>query len=198
MKEQLYKYWTESLEKFEEIWIRLTESQRHYHTPQHILELLTHIDNIDFTYLPLNSKEILCLASFYHDIVYDPKSSYNELLSSKLWEQDSLEFGHKVREDVSKIILATKDHLNTPKGDILLDLFLDIDLSILAAEEKRFNEYCDQIKQEYYFYPRDLLESGRKKILHSFLKEPFLFRTKQFSSLEAAAKLNLKKVLRNG
>ena len=73
-------------EEFKLLVTHYGESQRHYHTLGHIEECLLQYDRYAES-LGVNKTEdsqhrrdkcIIILAIFYHDIVYDPKSSMNE------------------------------------------------------------------------------------------------------------------------
>lgn len=198
-KDQILSNWLKRLRDLDEthkLVDKFSEPQRFYHTGQHIVELLQLISNEKNTLSGVD-EEILIWAAIFHDIVYDPKRSDNEELSNSLWKSYSKDKGLHTEtiERVSEIILATKNHTTIPKGDYLIDLFLDMDLAILGAEESRFDEYDLQIAQEYSFYPKKDYDLGRKQILTKFYNEPNLFRTKSFAHLETRAKRNLERKL---
>ena len=61
---------------WQDIAARYNEPQRAYHTLRHIQQLFEQFDQIkDKLYEP----HIIALALYYHDVIYDPKRSDNEL-----------------------------------------------------------------------------------------------------------------------
>ena len=103
-----------------------------------------------------------------------------------------------VQPHVSSVIRATKNHMNFPRTKIMeraalpkitdvesgavaavvwgpcweVDsaLFLDMDIAILASPMSRYQEYADQIRQEYIHYPDDAFRNGRRQVLINFAK----------------------------
>ena len=55
--------------------------------------------------------------------------------------------------------------------------FLDADMWILAAEQTRFDAYCQQIRQEYAHVPDPAYRSGRAALLENLRDRPALYRT---------------------
>lgn len=191
----LKKYWMQldGHECFKVIMDRLCEPSRYYHSPQHIAELLKSISSLK---IKKEEKEILMWAAFFHDIVYDPTKGDNEEKSVDLWRgfAEKILLKRSTVDTVAKIILATKKHSSTE--DSLVDLFLDLDLSILGASKERFEEYEDQIKKEYSFVAKDVYIRERSRILENFLNQRKIFKTKHMSHLNAQAKSNLKRLLK--
>jgi hypothetical protein len=69
---------------------------------------------------------------------------------------------------------------------------LDIDLSILGADEATFDEYDRATRREYDFVPEERYREGRMAVLTSFLRREHLFHTAIFRPLlEARARANL-------
>jgi predicted metal-dependent HD superfamily phosphohydrolase len=91
---------------------------------------------------------------------------------------------------VEKLVLATK-HASLP-GSKDEQLLVDIDLSILGADERRFAQYEVQIRDEYSFVAEPLFRQKRRAILQSFLDRPFIYSTAHLrSALEARARSNV-------
>ena len=70
---------------------------------------------------------------------------------------------------------------------------IDIDLAILGQDEKIFDEYERNIRQEYYFVQDDVFKRERAKVLKYFLNRPqSLFLTEYFSKkYEKQARKNI-------
>lgn len=184
---------------FEKMISLYSEPHRYYHNLQHISELLNKAKNLVKIYnLSVSEANCLMTAIWFHDAVYNPMSKTNEDDSIKLLN-DFVDDVNLLNLDelkiVSEMIAATKNHLNHPRGNKLIDLFLDLDLSILGASSVRFNEYCDQIRQEYIFVDDKTYSVERKKILNHFLTYQSLFRTEWGKKLSDSANQNLTKEL---
>jgi len=71
-------------------------------------------------------------------------------------------------------------------------IVVDIDLSILGAGEARFDEYENQIRQEYAWVDEVFFGQARAAVLRSFLNRRFIYSTEDFRSrLELRARHNL-------
>lgn len=169
---------------------------RHYHDITHLYECFLWFDKIkDNLYRP----DLVAIALFYHDVVYNPKSSTNEYDSSLMMKTDLQD----VLSDtdigiIGRYILATKDHINSLTGDDKADLdyLLDIDLAILGSDFDRFDEYHHQIRQEYAWVNRFIYDIKRKSVLKNFYKKERIYLTDYFyQKLENKARDNLKRCL---
>jgi predicted metal-dependent HD superfamily phosphohydrolase len=164
---------------------------RHYHNIEHIAALLA----LSAEYAPhLLDPDAIDLAIFYHDAIYEPTQSDNELRSADLACQRLIRLG--VVPDrttkVARYINATKHTSTGPSGDSDLDHLLDFDLSILAAKPQAYAEYARAIRREYAIYPDLLYRPGRAKVLRAFLAMPQIYRVPELAAhWEARAKANL-------
>lgn len=66
---------------WQDIVMRYGEPQRAYHTLNHIEQLLVQFENIKHV---LSEPHIIALVLYYHDVIYDPTRSDNELKSAEL------------------------------------------------------------------------------------------------------------------
>lgn len=169
-----------------------SEPQRHYHGMQHILECLSHFDQIR---AQLQQPALVELALWFHDAVYDPKAHDNEQQSAILCQQLCADFlTVEQLETVSRWILATRQH--HPGNEPDLNALLDIDLAILAAPPARFAEYQQQIRQEYAWVEQRLYQHKRRAVLAQFYQMQPLYQTRYFQQHhEAQAKHNLAQAL---
>ena len=153
-----------------------TESQRYYHTIQHIVECLDMFHQVRDQ---LNDPIAVEWAIWFHDIVYDPQASDNEEQSADLMQKKC---GHLLSSDqIKKVyawILATKKH--KPSNDQDLNYLLDIDLAILGSLRSRFVAYEQQIQQEYAWVEPELYKQKRAEVLRHFS----LYTTKIDNSLK--------------
>jgi predicted metal-dependent HD superfamily phosphohydrolase len=92
------------------------------------------------------------------------------------------------------LILATKKHDASLERDA--PLMVDVDLSILGRPTQRFDEYEDQIRQEYSWVCPEQFAAGRSAVLQSFLARPAIYCTEFFrNKYERQARDNLKRSL---
>lgn len=96
-------------------------------------------------------------------------------------------------ERVCAMIIATKDHNARTDDERVM---LDIDLSILGADERRFAEYEQQIREEFHWVDAEAYAMGRRAVLAKFAaRQPIYQREPLRAALEAAAHANLARAL---
>ena len=77
-------------------------------------------------------------------------------------------------------------------ADADLARFLDLDLSILAAEPAVYARYAEAIRAEYASIPDAIYRPGRAKVLQKFLDRPRLFHCGDLQARwDEAARQNL-------
>ncbi|EDQ98081.1 uncharacterized protein LACBIDRAFT_296076 [Laccaria bicolor S238N-H82] len=185
-----------------------SQPTRHYHTLTHINDLLQllseHRDELD-------NPRCVELAILFHDIVYDPTTTevgFNERKSNDVFLEYASDpavsetlTGLDKRDisPVSSMILATIHH--QPTSSLLHDtgaledlkFFLDIDMSILAAEETQYDAYAAAIRNEYAHYSELAYCFGRRKVLRDFLQRERIYFSDAFegSGMEERARSNI-------
>ncbi|GGG28699.1 HD domain-containing protein [Hymenobacter glacieicola] len=177
---------------FQQLESAYTASDRHYHALPHIRALL---DAVDQHASLVHDREVVELAVWFHDAVYNPLRDDNEARSAAL----ALEFlQHSTltperRQRVAFLIERTKDHTQPqPAADSDLLLFLDADLQILGAPEADYWQYARQVRQEYRLVPDFMYRRGRRKVLEKLLAAATLYHTPAFhDKLDAHARRNL-------
>ena len=170
------------------------EPQRHYHTVQHLHECLSWWQRCQTM---MQRPAEVALALFYHDVVYDPKRSDNELKSAQLMLNHLHELlPQESTERIYRWILATAHHgADTRLEPDDVKWVLDIDLGILSADAERFQEYERQIRMEYRHVPLLIYRCKRRQILRDFAQTEYLYHTDYFrQQLEKVAKANLQAV----
>jgi len=179
---------------FNEILRRYTAGNRHYHNRLHIRSLLEFCREYDSM---LTDRDVVLFSIFYHDIIYNVLRKDNELRSAKLAVKrlHALQVPASTIEQVKLYIEATKTHAVTEAvnhvGD--LQLFLDFDMSILAARPTSYQAYTRQVRKEYRIYPDKLYYAGRKQFLQHCLQAEYIFQTKVFrKKYEGVARDNIK------
>lgn len=174
---------------------RYGEPQRAYHTLDHIEQLLVQFESIKHH---LSEPHIIALALYYHDVIYDPTCSDNELKSAE-FATDTLSsyLSTKQCQQIYALIMMTANH----QIDTLVDsdkyndaaYLLDMDLSILGAPWSAYEQYAKTIRQEYTHVADDSYRDGRTAVLQGLLAHPKLYLTDHYyNQLETQARANIK------
>jgi predicted metal-dependent HD superfamily phosphohydrolase len=164
------------------------ESQRKYHTLQHLEECF---DVLDASGLQGAHHGEIEIALWFHDAVYDVRRSDNEQRSAQ-WACEVLEAAAAPEATIGRVadlVMATRHHLPSTSDEQLL---VDVDLAILGAAPERFGEYDRQIREEYSHVDEALFNSKRAQVLEGFLQRGRIFGTEAFyERYERQARLNL-------
>lgn len=185
-------HFSEPQKIFNKLIVAYSEKQRAYHTIQHLYECLV---LFEFIRADLDDANAVVLALWFHDVIYDPQAQDNELQSAELFEQylaQDLSIG--IVQKIKRWIIATEKHEATNELD--LQFLLDIDLAILATSPERFDEYEQQIQQEYAWVDPDIYSIKRKEVLVHFYQTEPLYQSEYFQrNFEQRAKGNLRGLL---
>jgi len=165
------------------------ESQRSYHTIQHLNECLALLEpHLELAEHPAEVE----IALWFHDAVYDVEAKDNEARSAT-WAEAALiaaQVAPGAVERIKRLIMATC-HAALPEGRDQ-QLLVDVDLSILGAPRARFIEYEEQVRKEYDWVPGWLFRRKRRGILKEFLARDPIYNTPQIrGKLEHQARENL-------
>ena len=177
-----------------------SEPHRKYHSLTHIEDCLQQLDNYDRVYpLAPYNKQLLEMALYFHDVIYEPKASDNEEQSCRFFnemcnQQTKTEVSqNEWQNSVSCLIMATKHH---DGSDLLAAITVDIDLSILGRGIDEFEQYNSAIRSEYAWVSIKDYKIGRIKVLESFLNRHGIFQNDYFKNLyEAQARSNIKNAI---
>lgn len=167
------------------------EPQRAYHSLQHLQECLLVFDEAKGF---MQQPDLIEMALWFHDAVYDPKSGENEALSAAM-AVEALG-GTSTAHELARLILLTKSHQPGEGPDDAW--IIDIDLAIFAQSAARVLEYEQQIREEYGWVPEQVYREKRAEVLRGFLAREPIYRTPWARErFEARAKENLR-VLMDG
>jgi len=181
---------------FDALCASYSEPHRHYHTLDHVVALF---DTLEEYADEVGDASRLAFAVWYHDAVYDPQAKDNEERSAERAAKEMKAFGaHPLLIDrVSKLILATKNHMGATAGDYDDDVFLDADFCILGAPTETYNQYVSGMREEYAHLSDDEWKKGRGGFLEKVAVAPRIFRTGIFEGAYAKqARANIKAELR--
>jgi predicted metal-dependent HD superfamily phosphohydrolase len=126
------------------------EPHRFYHNLGHIADCLGWFDRAEE---PVSDRQAVELAIWFHDVVYDTRSSDNEEKSA-VWAERSLERGGVRSSLVEKVghLVRLTSHRSFP-DDPDTRVLLDVDLAILGSAPARFAYYQRAIREEYRWVP---------------------------------------------
>ncbi len=178
-------------EMWTEIEKNYSDSKRHYHTLQHLNNLLAHLLEVKHE---LQDWKIILFTLYYHDIIYNPLKANNEEKSAQLAEKrlKQISVSDAVIANCKHQILATKSHIKSTDSDT--NYFTDADLSVLGQTWETYSLYYKNVRKEYSIYPDFIYKPGRKKVLNHFLSMDKIFKTNFFyNKYEIQAKQNLQK-----
>lgn len=136
-----------------------TATHRHYHTPRHLTEMLAEVRRLQETVPPVVATTI-----GWHDVVYDPTRSDNEVRSARRLRRDlTTLLPTMMVDEAAALITATEHHRGTdePHGAVVHDA----DLWILSAPPARHAEYVSQVRAEYAHLTETQWCRGRAAIL---------------------------------
>jgi predicted metal-dependent HD superfamily phosphohydrolase len=154
---------------FDSVLSRYREPQRHYHDLGHLNWVVRHIESIAVGQ-PIVDLDAVVAAGFFHDVIYDPTRSDNEVASGRLAASALTELGwdRKRVGGVDAMIRATATH---DLGGATVDdaVLFAADLAVLAAEPAGYSDYVRNVRREYGHVSDADWVTGRSTVLRSFL-----------------------------
>ena len=159
------------------------DPKRTYHNLDHVLYCLKEVDKIEAA--DKMKLAMIRMAIWFHDIIYTA-SSGDEEQSAKLMNAMFISNPFKNIDVVTDMILKTATHGQNYKGKLpgQYEVFLDIDMTILAETEDNYKEYCRKIADEYRNFHNvipnpeingnKIMIEGRCHFLQSLVDAPFI------------------------
>ena len=180
---------------WQDIATRYSEPQRAYHTLDHLKQLFGQFEQIKPC---LHEPHLIALALYYHDVIYDPRRSDNELKSAE-YAIETLRcyLSEDQCQSIYALIMMTATHqMDTlANGDKISDAayLLDMDLSILGAPWSEYDQYAQAVRQEYVHVAKENYRVGRIAVLEKLLAHSSLYLTAYYHErLEKQARKNIK------
>lgn len=148
------------------------EKHRHYHTIQHIYEMLDYLDEPTGTAFYTSMSKELYYAVCFHDAYYNPLEKENELLSCNILR----EYAKTITDDFDvdracEIIMATKFPWKNETGDCK---------KIIEADTQKLRdfssliEYENGIFKEYQTYGIHDYITGRTDFLNQIMHSEYV------------------------
>lgn len=184
-----------SLTTYQQLVRAYAEPHRYYHTARHINACLNDLDGV---YALADAPATVELALWFHDAIYQPRSSRNEQDSAN-WAVRFLQKAGVADTECARIhqlIMATQDHTDLADKDTAL--VIDIDLAILGQDAETFAEFETNIRKEYHWVPAADYCYCRSELLRTFLQRSQIYQTAYFQErYDAIAHTNLQAAITN-
>jgi predicted metal-dependent HD superfamily phosphohydrolase len=164
---------------------------RVYHDVRHLLAVLERVDELAHE---ADEPDLVRLAAWYHDAVYDVRRQDNEERSAELAETTlpAYDFAPDEITEVARLVRLTQTHAPDDKdrnGAVLCDA----DLAVLAGDADEYTNYREAVRVEYRHVGDEDFAAGRARILRELLRLDRLFHTETGQARwEDAARENLR------
>ena len=154
---------------------RWSEPHRAYHDLAHLDDVLRRVDLLADE---ADHADVVRLAAWFHDAVYDPRATDNEERSAEVATVAlaALGIAPDVVEEVARLVRLTATHAVAP-GDRDGSVLCDADLAVLASDSIRYQSYVEGVRREYGHLDDPTFARGRADVLHRLLDRPQLFTT---------------------
>jgi predicted metal-dependent HD superfamily phosphohydrolase len=149
--------------------------RRGYHDLTHLAEVLGHVDLLA---AEADQPDVVRLAAWFHDAVYDPTATDNEERSAALAITTLRRLGldEPLLADVARLVHLTVTH-EVADDDHDGAVLCDADLAVLASDDLRYSSYTEGVRREYAHVDDAAFATGRARVLSTLLARPTLFRT---------------------
>lgn len=174
---------------------RWREPHRRHHDGRHLAECLDLL--IHWIELAQFPNEV-AIAIWFHDAIYDPKSTQNERDSAN-WAVRELTVARVNGDSIDRIeeLILSTDHGSRFQHHEQPDMQLlhDIDMAVLGSQPERYRRYQAGVASEYSF-AGDAYASGRGRFLQSLLDSEWIYKTPAGrSTFEEQARANIQQEL---
>ena len=165
-----------------------SEPHRRYHDLAHLAAVLGVAGQLA---ADAPDPDAVRLAAWYHDVVYDPRSTDNEEVSAARARAGLRGLVPEERvEEVVRLVLLTATHEPAP-GDVNGAVLCDADLAVLAGPPEAYAAYASAVRAEYGHLSDEVFTAGRIAVLEQLLALPRLYRLSAVADWESRARANL-------
>lgn len=172
-----------------ELVVDYNDAGRYYHTLTHLNDMYKELCEIEELFADWDA---VLFALFYHDIVYKINRTDNEAESADTARNrmSQISVPDFIISKTVLHILASKGHSVSDDNDT--NLFTDADLSVLGQSRAVYKKYRENVRKEYFIYPDNVYNPGRKRVLQHFLNMAQIYKTPYFyQKFETRARENI-------
>ncbi|WP_314728781.1 DUF4031 domain-containing protein [Rothia mucilaginosa] len=181
------------------------QPHRAYHHSGHLSQMLSDLDRLYAHRAQGSTPLALILAAWFHDAVYEGAPGEDERRSEQLASaslKPLVTAGLLTEQElqmVSLLVRATATHELPESADLPvgyeptdIQLFLDADMAILAADSACYRRYLRGVRSEYAHFDDEAFRTGRTTFLRSILGRERIFLSEEALKLwEEPARANL-------
>ncbi|MHC4996759.1 MAG: HD domain-containing protein [Planctomycetota bacterium] len=176
----------------DDLWNRMAEDGRHYHSPIHILAMFDHARHAG---LPVD--DTLAVAIWFHDAIIHTESELahrNEDDTADWVVQTLIPAGldADLVNAAADAIRSTAHHLSNDVPEEHLPL-MDLDLAGLASDPLSFARQSEGVRREAPHVSDDDYNQGKVQFFLSLLDRPTIFRTSHFAPFEEVARQQVRR-----
>ena len=186
--------WERYLEVYSELKQLYDTPERLYHNWSHIVMWINEIYKLRDE-LSAESFMELFFAFLYHDVIYNARqiNGENEEQSAQFAEEKLTKLNIKWLniKRVMELIRATAKH-TWSWDDEVMNLMIDIDMSILGSSWNTYSRYIKNIRQEYSCYSDKDFYEGRLNFLDNILTSNIFQTEEYYEKYYANARNNMK------
>jgi predicted metal-dependent HD superfamily phosphohydrolase len=182
----------DSVGVYEELTNLYNEPGRYYHEWNHLTNCLQQFDQASNL---MQMPDALELALWFHDAVYLPSSTDNELQSAKLFSiWGDIAFTPEFVEKTCRLIFITM-HKSLPQN-VDESYIADIDLSSFGFDWSTFWQDTLNVRKEQAHLPDEIYHRSHARFLKMLLNRPYIFYTEFFRGrYEESARRNIERLL---
>jgi predicted metal-dependent HD superfamily phosphohydrolase len=150
-----------------------SEPHRRYHDLAHLAAVLGIVGELAQS---ADDPDVVRLAAWYHDVVYDPQRTDNERVSAQRARAGLRGLVDEPRiAEVERLVLLTAGHDPAP-DDANGAVLCDADLAVLASPPEAYAAYASAVREEYGHLSDEVFAAGRAAVLEQLLALPALYR----------------------
>jgi predicted metal-dependent HD superfamily phosphohydrolase len=161
-----------------ELLLRWQEPHRRYHNEHHLVAVLAHLDILEGE---ADDPDAVRLAGWFHDAIYEPGATDNEVASAALATAVLTEGGVDPARahEVARLVRLTARH-DAGADDRNGRALCDADLAVLGSEATEYARYAAGIREEYAHIDDDTFRTGRIGVLNRLLEKRPLYATVRY------------------
>jgi len=172
---------------------RMGSPDRHYHGLDHLAALWIRHKRygVGTPFVSRRLSRLIACAILFHDAVYDPTRTDNEVRSAELWEKSApMNLPRRDVDWVANTIRATADHLAPHPARTLRQRarrwLLDLDLTPLGDEPALFDRNTRALRAEYQHLAEAEWRRQRKAFLHKLQNARGLYHSHPIAAVYAS------------